>query len=326
MPGEGPAPPEAASADAASPEAAATPRASKKKSASGSGGSSGSGAGAEVLRAFPPGHVLCGRYQVVERVGRGGSATVLRVIDRELEEECALKVFDLTGAEADLQRFKREVSLSRKIVHENVVKLYDIGSEAGHYFLTMELLEGEDLGSLIKRAMPQPPRALALLSEACAGLQAAHARGVVHRDVKPANLFVQQAGPLKVMDFGIAKPADATALTTTGVFLGTPQFVSPEQVRGRPVSAATDLYSLGVVMYLLFTGTLPFVDKDIYALLMKHATERPDAPTLRNPTIPPMLESLILSCLEKDPRRRPESADEVREALREVARRLPEES
>ncbi|MBI1946896.1 MAG: serine/threonine protein kinase [Deltaproteobacteria bacterium] len=296
--------------------------AAKKKSASGSGGSSGSGAGAEVMRNFPPGHRIADRYEVIERVGRGGSATVLKVIDHELEETCALKVFHLSGAEADLQRFKREVSLSRKIVHENVIKLYDIGSEAGHYFLTMELLEGEDLGSLIKHDLPEPPRALTLMMEACAGLQAAHARGVVHRDIKPANLFVQRTGPLKVMDFGIAKPADATALTNTGIFLGTPQFVSPEQVRGKEVSAATDLYSLGVVMYLLFTGTLPFTDKDIFALLMKHANERPEAPTARNPTIPPLLEGLIVSCLEKDPRRRPESADEVKETLGEVLRRL----
>lgn len=295
----------------------------RKKSVSGSGGSSGGAAGADVLRVFPPGHLISGRYEVKERIGRGGSATVLRVLDRELEEPCALKVFHLTGSEADLQRFKREVSLSRKIVHENVVKLYDIGSEAEHYFLTMELLEGEDLGSHIKRAVPQPPRALQLLMEACAGLQAAHARGVVHRDVKPANLFVQRAGPLKVMDFGIAKPADATALTSTGIFLGTPQFVSPEQVRGKEVGPTTDLYSLGVVMYLLFTGTLPFADRDIYALLMKHATEQPEAPSKRNATIPPLLESLILSCLEKDPRRRPESADEVRDTLQDVLRRLP---
>jgi serine/threonine-protein kinase len=215
------------------------------------------------------------------------------------------------------------VSLSRRIVHENVIKLYDIGSEAGHYFLTMELLLGEDLGSHVKQAMPEPKRALDLLAEACAGLHAAHVRGVVHRDIKPANLFVQREGPLKVMDFGIAKPADAAALTTTGIFLGTPQFVSPEQVRGKQVSAATDLYSLGVVMYLLFTGTLPFTDKDIYALLMKHAQERPDAPTARNATIPPLLEGLILSCLEKDPRRRPVSAEEVGLTLREVKRRLP---
>ena len=314
-----PMPPPADDAPIATPKVAAD---AKKKSPSGSGGSSGSGAGSEVMRNFPPGHRIAGRYEVVERVGRGGSATVLRVIDHELEEACALKVFHLSGAEADLQRFKREVSLSRKIVHENVVKLYDIGSEAGHYFLTMELLEGEDLGSLIKRDTPEPQRALALLMEACAGLQAAHARGVVHRDVKPANLFVQREGPLKVMDFGIAKPADATALTNTGIFLGTPQFVSPEQVRGKEVSAATDLYSLGVVMYLLFTGTLPFQDKDIYALLMKHANERPDAPTSRNPTITPMLEALILACLEKDPRRRPESCVEVRDTLRDVQRRL----
>ncbi|MCC7072024.1 MAG: serine/threonine protein kinase [Deltaproteobacteria bacterium] len=296
--------------------------AAQKKSPSGSGGSSGSGAGADVMRAFPPGHRIAGRYQVVERVGRGGSATVLKVIDHELDETCALKVFHLTGAEADLQRFKREVSLSRKIVHENVVKLYDLGSEDGHYFLTMELLEGEDLGSLIKRAMPAPARALTLLMEACAGLQAAHTRGVVHRDIKPANLFVQREGPLKVMDFGIAKPADATTLTSTGVFLGTPQFVSPEQVRGKEVSAATDLYSLGVVMYLLFTGTLPFTDKEIYALLMKHANDAPAPPTSRNPTIPPLLEGLIVACLEKDPRRRPESADEVRETLQQVLARL----
>ena len=294
----------------------------KAKSPSSSGAGAATGAAAEVLRAFPPGHRVAGRYQVLERVGRGGSATVLKVFDHELEETCALKIFHLTGSDADLQRFKREVSLSRKIVHENVIKLYDLGSEAGHYFLTMELLEGEDLGSLVKHDMPAPARALTLLMEACAGLQAAHQRGVVHRDIKPANLFVQRAGPLKVMDFGIAKPADATTLTSTGIFLGTPQFVSPEQVRGNEVSPATDLYALGVVMYLLFTGTLPFTDKEIYALLMKHANDAPPPPTARNPTIPPLLEGLIVACLEKDPRRRPESATEVRETLQQVLARL----
>ncbi|HEY4220640.1 MAG TPA: serine/threonine-protein kinase [Myxococcota bacterium] len=269
----------------------------------------------DVQRAFGEGAVINERYEVRAQIGRGGHATVMRVFDRELSEECALKVFHNTGDAGDVARFKREVSISRKIVHENVVTLYDIGQAHGYYYLTMELLDGEDLAGALRHQQITMRQGLRWLIEACRGLQAAHDKGVVHRDVKPGNLFVQARGPLKVMDFGIAKPADALSLTSTGVFVGTPQYVSPEQVQGIEVTVAADIYSLGVVAYLLLTGTLPFRDKEMVALLMKHATQRPDPPRSRNPSLPAGLDALLLQCLEKKAADRPRSCAAVADAL-----------
>ncbi len=272
----------------------------------------------EIGAAFNIGAIVKERYEVRGALGRGGHATVVRVFDRELDEECALKIFHHSGDAVDVARFKREVSLSRKVVHPNVISLYDIGQEAGFYFLTMELLEGKDLSSVLRERGVQFDESIGWLVASCNGLQAAHDKGIVHRDVKPANLFIQRSGPLKVMDFGIAKPADSVSLTSTGVFVGTPQFVSPEQVKGEDVGPAADVYSLGVVAYLLVTGTLPFRDKEMVALLMKHATARPDPPRSRNPDVSPALDRLILGCLEKSPSARPASCNEVARTLEQL--------
>ena len=276
----------------------------------------------DVARMLAPGAVISERYEVRSVLGRGGHATVLRVFDRELEEECALKVFHQSGDAADVARFKREVSLSRRIVHENVVKLYDLGQEGGHYYLTMEMLEGDDLSGVLKKRSITLREGMHWMIDACQGLQAAHDKGIVHRDVKPGNLFVQNVGPLKVMDFGIAKPADALTITMTGMFVGTPQFVSPEQAQGKEITPAADIYSLGIVMYLVFTGTVPFRDKEIVAVLMKHATERPEPPATRNPHLPDVIDALVVSCLEKKPKNRPDNCAEVAEVLEEVLRKL----
>jgi eukaryotic-like serine/threonine-protein kinase len=273
-----------------------------------------------LARTFAIGAVVAGRYDVRSQLGRGGHATVLRVFDRELEEECALKVFHNSGDAEDVARFKREVSISRRIVHENVVKLYDIGVDDGLYYLTMELLEGADLGNVLKKQSTTLGEALRWLVDACAGLQAAHDKGVVHRDVKPGNLFVLREGIVKVTDFGIAKPADALSLTSTGMFVGTPQYVSPEQVQGKDITPAADIYSLGVVAYLVLTGSLPFRDKEMLALLMKHATATPDRARVRNPSLPPVLDDLLASCLAKDPRDRPSSCAEVATTMESVLR------
>jgi serine/threonine protein kinase len=277
---------------------------------------------ADILRAFAIDSVIHERYEVKSHLGRGGHATVLRVFDRELSEDCALKVFHNTGDAGDVARFKREVSISRKIVHENVVTLYDIGQESGFYYLTMELLTGDDLSTTLKKRAITLGDAIAWLVDACRGLQAAHDKGVVHRDVKPGNLFVLNTGRLKVMDFGIAKPADALSLTSTGVFVGTPQFVSPEQVQGKDVGPAADIYSLGIVAYLMFTGSLPFREKEMVALLMKHATGTPERPIARNPALPQALDELVFAMLKKLPSQRPKSCADVADALDKIRRSL----
>ena len=262
---------------------------------------------------FEPGGTIAGRYQLEERIGRGGMAQVFRARDLELEEDVALKVFALpTSSELHVQRFKQELKLSRQLIHPNIIRLYDIGLHEGYRYISMELLVGETL----KARMEQPidfDVALGFLIQACEGLQAAHDVGVIHRDVKPDNFFVSKSGVLKVMDFGIAKQfTSAPGLTVAGSIAGTPLYMSPEQISNfSAVSASTDLYALGVVAYEMFAGSVPFNHEEMVPLLMMHVNDRPQAPRVRNPGIPVDLELAILKLLEKDPARRFASCREL---------------
>lgn len=276
---------------------------------------------------WSPGTVVAERYRIEARLGQGGMATVYKVHDMELGESVAMKVF-LPRQESQelLARFRQELLLSRQISHANVVRLHDIGVFRGCRFLTMELLHGQDLGSLLARLNGpiEVLRGLRYLIQACAGLHAAHERGIVHRDVKPDNFFVTAPGDvLKVMDFGIAKRRDAPALTQAGFLAGTPYYIAPEQVSNfAGVTHLADLYALGVVAFQMFTGRVPFVSDEMMALLVMHITEAPPPPRSLNPAIPPDLEELVLRLLEKDPARRPQSCLELARSLQEVGARL----
>jgi eukaryotic-like serine/threonine-protein kinase len=258
-----------------------------------------------ALEAFAAGATIAGRYRLEEQIGQGGMALVFRAHDLELEEDVALKVFTFrTTSEASIARFKQELKLSRQLVHPNIIRLYDIGLHAGHRYISMELLRGESLKDRMRRPMPFP-QAIDYLVQACRGLQAAHDGGVIHRDVKPDNFFVTDAGVLKVMDFGIAKHHAAPGVTVAGSIAGTPQYMSPEQIGNfSAVTHATDLYALGVCAYEMFTGAPPFTHAELVPLLMMHVNQSPEPPRKKNPAVSEELERLILRLLAKDPSRR----------------------
>lgn len=277
---------------------------------------------------FAVGSRFAERYQLEALIGSGGSASVYRATDLELDEAVAIKVFHPANereAEILVARFKLELSLSRALSHPNIVRLFDLGSVGEWRYLTMELLEGEDLAKKLDDARGPLPLGdgLGLLEQACLGLQAAHERDVVHRDVKPQNLFVTSAGVVKVMDFGIARRRSAAGITLNGMIAGTPEYMSPEQINDfSNVTYATDLYALGVTAYQVLTGALPFEAKELTRLLLMQATEAPPPPRAKNPALPEPVANLVLQLLEKDPLKRPASAGAVAQqlrALRELA-------
>jgi len=260
-----------------------------------------------------PGTVIGGRYRLEERVGQGGTSVVFRATDLNVGDPVAVKV--LTKAVFDAEddvRLRRELMLSRQLVHPNVVRVFEMGLAHGFRYLAMELLEGTRLSERMRTGEIPIAEGLGYVAQACAGLHAAHRLGIVHRDVKPGNLFIHRGGILKVMDFGLAKVRDSPGLTTTGVIAGTPAYMAPEQgLDFRAVTSAADMYSVGVVAYEMFTGTLPFNETNPLAMLTMHRDVAPPRPRDRNPAVPAEVERMILDCLEKDPVRRPASCREM---------------
>jgi serine/threonine-protein kinase len=255
--------------------------------------------------------VVNGRYRLDVKLGEGGMASVYRATDVELGETIAMKFFMESTDEEMITRFKQELTLSRQLTHPNIVRLYDFGSHGAQKFITMELLEGRDLGALLGGRAIELGRALGYLIQACQGLTLAHERGIVHRDIKPANFFVTKEDVLKVMDFGIAKGKTKTALTRVGFIAGTPEYMSPEQITAfTSVTHLSDLYSLGIVAYELVTGTVPF-EGELVQILHQHAAVDPELPRLRNPDVPKDLEDLIMRLLEKEPEKRVQSCREL---------------
>jgi serine/threonine-protein kinase len=274
------------------------------------------------------GATFAGRYRLEALIGEGGSATIFKAIDTELNEPVALKLFrPSTPAEAEnlVARFKLELSLSRLLSHPNIIRLFDLGSHEGWRYLTMELLEGRDLALMLgEHAEPLGLRSgLRILEQVCVGLQFAHEQGVVHRDIKPQNLFITHDGIAKLMDFGIAKKLRSAGVTVAGMVAGTPEFISPEQIKSfSSVTHLTDLYALGATAYMMFTGAPPFTHPELIGLLMAQANDRPPPLRSKNPEIPLDLEAAILKLLEKDPARRFQSARAFGVALRAIRERL----
>lgn len=272
------------------------------------------------------GQIIAGRYRLDAKIGQGGMATVFRAHDQELDESVAIKIFTQPiEDETMLMRFKQELSLSRQLTHPNIIRLHDMGQHLGMRFITMELLSGKELRHYMKAKQPMDFRkALAYLVQACAGLQTAHDRGVIHRDVKPENFFITEGGILKVMDFGIAKKQSAPGMTVAGTIGGTPAYMSPEQISNfTAVSPATDLYALGVILYELLTGSVPFMNEEMMAVLVMHLTNEPEPPRKRNPAVPEHLEKIALKLLSKQPADRYPSCAELSTVLHEAADKLP---
>jgi predicted Ser/Thr protein kinase len=258
---------------------------------------------------FPPGTLLAGRYRIVSRLGKGGMGEVFRADDLVLGQPVALK-FLPESAKSNLNlltRFYDEVRIARQISHKNVCRVYDIGEVDGQPYLSMEYIDGEDLGSLLRRIGRLPSdKALEFARKLCAGVAAAHAQGVLHRDLKPANIMIDSRGELRVTDFGLA--GIAAQLQGDEVRNGTPAYMAPEQLTGREVSVQSDLYAVGLILYEMFTGRMPFEADTVAEMTRLRQESRITLPSTLIGDLDKTVERAILRCLEPDPKMRPPSA------------------
>jgi serine/threonine-protein kinase len=272
---------------------------------------------------------IADRYELADRLGSGGMSTVYKATDRVLERTVAVKVLaeHLSDDEKFVARFRREALAVAKLVHPNIVQVYDTGVDGGRHFIVMEYVEGRSGAQLLQRYGQLEPRvAVEVAAEACKGLEYAHKQGIVHRDVKPGNLMViggpasaagdQEAMTVKIADFGIARAAEQTRLTQVGSVVGTAAYLSPEQSRGEEATGISDVYSLGVVTYQFLTGRLPYEGNSLAELAIRRENERPLPPSSYEPDVPPELSAAVLRALESAPEDRYADALELATALR----------
>jgi methyl-accepting chemotaxis protein/predicted Ser/Thr protein kinase len=269
-----------------------------------------------------PGSVFANRYEVKEILGAGGMGVVYRAFDRELGEPVAIKTLRADTVADDpvaIERFKQEIRLARHIAHRNVVRTYDLGEVSGIYYLTMEYVEGTSLKQLIQSRGRLPvPVSLTVGKQLCRALEVAHEQGVIHRDIKPQNIVVEANGFLKVMDFGIARlanPPKGKGLTEQGMAIGTPDYMSPEQLSGLELDPRSDLYSAGVVMFESITGRVPFEADTPWSLIAQHLEQEPPDPRTVNPDVPEPLARAVLKAMAKDREQRFQTAGEMYDAL-----------
>jgi serine/threonine protein kinase len=268
---------------------------------------------------------LSGRYETAEKLGSGGMSNVYKATDLILERTVAVKILaeHLSDDERFVARFRREALAVAKLIHPNIVQVYDTGVDDGRHYIVMEYVEGRSGAQILQRHGPVGPETAAELGvQACAGLDYAHRRGIIHRDVKPGNLMVF-GGPVgggemtvKLTDFGIARAMEQTRITQVGSVVGTAAYLAPEQVRGEEATPATDVYALGVVIYQFLTGRLPYEGSSLAELAVRQQNESPLPPSTYNEEVPETLGGAVLRALEGDPNRRYASAEELASGLR----------
>ncbi|MGH2722598.1 MAG: Stk1 family PASTA domain-containing Ser/Thr kinase, partial [Actinomycetota bacterium] len=269
-----------------------------------------------------------GRYLITKRIAGGGMAEVFMATDELLGRTVALKLLHPEYARdgAFIERFRREARAAASLSDPRIVAIYDWGSDDGTYYIVMEYVEGKSLKDMIQSQGPfTPQRAVEVAGDVCAALHAAHKRGIVHRDVKPANIMVTTSGETKVMDFGIARAPQESGqtVTQTGTVMGTANYISPEQALAMPVDARSDVYSAGVVLYEMLTRDVPFKADTAVAIAYKHVKEDPVAPSDLNPDVTPDVDAVVLKAMAKNPENRYQSADEMRQDLDRLLRGQP---
>lgn len=273
---------------------------------------------------------LNGRYQLLERIGSGGMASVYKAQDLLLDRPVALKILHpgLTGDDSFLERFRREAHAVANLSHTNLVAVYDTGADGGNYYIVMEYVPGQDLKKLIRhqaeigQALPLN-RVLELMIQICAGIGYAHRAGLVHCDVKPHNILITRDERVKVTDFGIARAVSESSQEIKSAVWGTPQYLSPEQGAGKPATPAADVYAIGVILFELLTNRLPFQAESYAALVLKHVQEPPPSVTQFNQQLPAQLESILNKILAKDPNHRYRTAGQLEQILLAYRQQMP---
>ena len=276
---------------------------------------------------LPRGTLFAGRYEIIEELGRGGMGRVYKVFDQKIGEVIALKVIhpEISLNEKAVDRFRNELRFARKIGHRHVCRMFDLGETDHTFYITMEYVDGENLKSFIRRSVQLAPRkAISLGKQVSEGLSEAHRLGIIHRDLKPQNIMIDREGNARIMDFGIARFTEAEGLTGSGVMIGTPEYMSPEQAETLEVDKRADIYALGVILYEMVTGRVPFAGETPLAALLKHKQDRPVSPQETNPLVSEDLTRIILKCLSKDKTARYQSAEELLEDLTAAEGTLPQ--
>ncbi len=272
------------------------------------------------------GSTFAGRYQIIEELGKGGMGKVYKVFDTEIKEKVALKLLkpDVAADKETIERFRNELKFARKIRHKNVCQMFDLAKDEGSYYITMEYVHGEDLKRLIRKmGQLSAGQALLIAKQVGEGLAEAHHLGVVHRDLKPQNIMVDEEGNARIMDFGIARSIKAKGITDAGVMIGTPEYMSPEQAEAGDIDKRSDIYSLGVILYEMVTGRVPFEGDTPLSIAMKHKGEKPKDPRELNSQVLPELSRVILKCMEKDKSKRYQTAEEFLSDLSKIEKSIP---
>jgi serine/threonine protein kinase/Flp pilus assembly protein TadD len=279
-----------------------------------------------VKEELTTGAVFAGRYQIIEELGKGGMGRVYKALDTKIDEKIALKLIksEIATDKKTIERFSNELKYARKIRHKNVCHMYDLGEEKGNHYITMEFVEGEDLKSMIRMSgQLSTGMTIKVAKQICDGLSEAHKLGMIHRDLKPGNVMIDKDGNARIMDFGLVRSLEAKSITGAGVMIGTPEYMSPEQVEGKEIDKRSDLYSLGVALYEMITGQVPFEGDTPFTIGVKHKSEIPQEPKRINEQIPDDLNLLIMKCLEKDKEKRYQTADEIHADLENIEKGLP---
>jgi TolB-like protein/Tfp pilus assembly protein PilF/predicted Ser/Thr protein kinase len=275
---------------------------------------------------FSTGTYFADRYQVIEELGGGGMGKVYKVLDTKIHEKIALKIIrpDIAGSPRVIDRFRQELKLARQITHKNICRMYDLGEDLGTSFITMEFVSGEPLKNIIRMTGPLTAgAAVDYAGQIAEGLAEAHKLGVIHRDLKPQNIMVDEAGTIKIMDFGIARSLESAAMTGEGKVIGTPEYMSPEQADGRPADRRSDIYALGMIFFEMLIGKTPFAAESAARAALKQKTEAPPAPRELNSQIPAELSDIVLKCLAQDPDQRFQTAEEFLSELRKLDGLIP---